>query len=199
MTALDEFTERFTARFASAPRSIATLVEAVVMLLTERLGDFTPPELLAGDRTLPRRVEWRPRREDLVTREAMPCLFVEWAGTSSPPTRSGRAWNAEWAVGAVIFDRGKDYADTQRRLALWTDAIRDCLWSHRSLGGLAQYASWLGTETALLDEGQNRTLDGAVVIFAFGVHDVMGGPLTEPSLPVITSTASNVSVVDRQE
>jgi hypothetical protein len=197
--ALDTFTERFETRFASAPRSVATVVEAVVMLLTERLEDFTPPELLTDGRGLPRRVQWRPRR-DLVTREAMPCLFVEWAGTSSPPVRSGRAWNAEWAIGAVIFDRGRDFADTQRRLALWSDAIRDCLWAHRSLGGLAQYATWLDTETALLDDDQNRTLDGAVVLFAYGVHDVMGGPLAgDGDTSVVTSTATTVSVRARQE
>jgi hypothetical protein len=180
--------------------STAALVDAVISTLTAHLPAYLPAYLTDGGRATLNVVDWRPSR-DLLNREAMPACLVEWAGTVGDPERHGRdQWDVEQAIAVSVFDRGSSYADVQRRLAYWSDAVRDCLLApaHRLLGGLASApgATYLGTEPGLYDDQAARTLDGVAVVLSYRVRDVLGPPVVNPpgTGPTVTSTSTVTTV-----
>lgn len=180
--------------------STAALVDAVISTLNSDLAAYLPAYLTDGGRGQLTQVSWRPSR-DLLNREAMPICLVEWAGTVGDPERNGRdQWDVDQAIAVSIFDRGTSYADVQRRLAYWTDAVRDCLLApaNRLLGGLASPpgATYLGTEPGLYDDPAARTLDGAAVVLSYPVRSVLGPPVNPPPAagPTVQTTSSSVTV-----
>ena len=130
-----------------------------------------------------------------LTTAQLPGVAIASPGLVTPPSYSASkgTYTATWRLAVGIYVRGRDHADTQARTRNWCAGIRLAVLGHKTLGGVASRATWVGEEYADRPGRETaRTLAGGVV--ALNVTADLIANLTAGNLPPVTSTPTTVSV-----
>jgi hypothetical protein len=172
------------------------LCTAVETVLLEHLPT------LAASRGLKKVTKW----DQLPTVEALtaanlPAGAITSPGLTEPPTRRTTGHTATWRIVIGVYDRGRDYKETQSLTRRWAAVVRQVLVQHPTLGGVATGVQWIGEEYAERPERSSaRTLGGCAVLFDVTATDVIDStpyvPPDQPGseVPVVQSTQSTVTV-----
>lgn len=130
-----------------------------------------------------------PRSIEVFTRlsrweeHQLPAVVVVSDGTDGAPSRDGRGrWSAWWRLGVGVWVSARDQDATRRVGHLYAAAIRGCLLSHPTLGGVADRIDWTGERQDEVETDQARTMAAATVSFRVHMTDVAGvGPTVMPT------------------
>lgn len=177
---------------------LAAQLPDLVQTLIEREVPIAGEVLAAGD--YPAVKEWQQVPALQAFNAAnFPSAAVTSPGTVSTPQKTGQGYDGTWRVLVGIYDRGADYAQTQRKARVWAALMRAVLLrpGNRSLGGVADGVRWAGEQLDRINNKNSaRTIGVAVLsvdVTARNVVDLSGLD------PIVTSTSVSVTARSRQE
>lgn len=173
--------------------------QAVIAVLTERLPTYL--DLMAGRRGIDVAATGfpvRPRQPPFARKDfggwpdtRLPCVQVVSPGQSERPYRADGdgLFTTTWQVNVFIVVTARDHAATRLVRSVYEDATGMCLMQDRSLtseahpDGFASAMDWLGESSAdvTVDEKDNRTLQGTVIVLSIEVPDTLD-PLAGPAV-----------------
>lgn len=129
-----------------------------------------------------------------------PSAAVTSPGLVTAPVKGQeRGYDATWRVLVGVYDRGRDYAETQRKARIWAALVRAVMIQpgNGSLGGIATGVRWAGEELDRIpNKNSARTIGVAVVVLDFKAENVVDLSGLDP---VVNSTSVSVTARSRQE
>jgi hypothetical protein len=135
----------------------------------------------------------------------LPRVMVECAGLDGRPERGGEGfWRAPWALVVSAVVSARDDESTERLARRYAAAIRDCLLSHRTLGGVAETVRWTDEQYDPLGSDDTQAIASGSVAFTVWVEDVACDtaeqlpPAYQPPGPA-TTTQTVITHVNRTE
>jgi hypothetical protein len=169
------------------------LCAAMEAILADKLSG------LAGSRGLDPVTTWHQLpTSDALSTANLPAGAITSPGLTDEPVRRSTGFDATWRVVVGVYDRGRDYAETAKKVRDWAAVVRQVAIQNPTLGGVASGLVWVGEEYAELPERSSaRTLGGCAVAFDVTARNVIDSkPYTDPATtdPVVTSTHRKVTV-----
>lgn len=132
---------------------------------------------------------------EALTSAQPPVGGIESPGLTGRPDRNGDGgYDGIWRVSVGVFDRGDDYAATQRRGRRWAMALTATILAYPSLGGLAETSRWVGQELNRIRQRDTvRTLSLGVAVFDIKVDNILDPATFLGAFPVVSSTYQTVT------
>lgn len=145
--------------------------------------------ILPGRKTqLPNFGHWRndPQHRNLGAGQPAACLVTVPATVGVPKRMgTGLVW-ATWRSQVHVVVYGTDWQEAADLTSWYEKAVRWCILQHRSLGGVANTTTWVGSQYSMVQQTGTRTVDQVVLGFDVVVPDVVDttrGPIEPPKLP----------------
>lgn len=155
----------------------------LVAWLPEYLEELARQDASIPDETLPMIRSWHrtDRFRDALPEQHVPAGIIIAGDGASQVGGTGEFVAGVWPVTVGIIVESDDYETTRRLAGLYIAAARSVLVHKSRLGKDGWKASWVGENTALVEDTAARTMYGGVTVFEVSVPEVMkarGGPAT---------------------
>jgi hypothetical protein len=135
---------------------------------------------------------------DALTSANVPVGAIASPGLTDAPVRRSTGIDATWRVVVAVYDRGRDYVETAKKVRDWAAVVRQVVIQNPTLGGVASGLVWVGEEyTELPERPSARTLGGCAVAFDVTARNVIDAkPYTDPATddPTVQSTHRTITV-----